>query len=663
LEEEDDDEDDEEDEDEDEEGEDEEVDPDAEADEVKSTGTGKDVAAVSFIDMNKGMSDKGERDALDAVLTPSQRATVSQLFQKKLPERVVDPTRKLGVTFLILDHASFPGYHPCEDASWLPHRSKLKLESKRPGIKASIVRTETRGPKSAMFTTYVIHVKTAFHVRGVSRRFSDFSKMDRKLKAKYPSAPELVRSNRILGTLSPSFIQERRQHLQDYLDQLLANHQLAHCDICTNFLALQGVHQQQQEAAQAEEDDEREDLLWDHDDNLLAELLSKLGECRSAKDAPLEARLLNQIGLIMCEKERQTEGIVHLQRAVSSSRLVNDRRALLRCLSNLACAHFKFGGRALAIELLEEAVELAQRLGDVRAEAECLRVVALAQGNDGDIPQGLKTVTEAAELFASASDVKGEAAARFCAGVMHYDMGLSVEGVDALELSLKLRLQLKDKIGIAEVLNRLGLALVDIGYHLQALDYFERALALCQEEGDVVGEASTLRLLAYVHFAQVDGDRQMSLQLFKKSLALAKANGDVAGQATCHEGVADVLGDLDDAKLALQHYNQAISLRDSRGAQTDPQAHMRHMQLLRSKLARAKAQVLEASEGMSQSDNEGGDFLWRNNGMGADSDGELAPIAEGNENRQAPQIMDSGIAYYKELATNAVSMALTKLWS
>jgi hypothetical protein len=28
--------------------------------------------------------------------------------------------------------------------------------------------------KSAMYTTYVIHVKTAFHLRGVSRRFSDF---------------------------------------------------------------------------------------------------------------------------------------------------------------------------------------------------------------------------------------------------------------------------------------------------------------------------------------------------------------------------------------------------------------------------------------------------------------------------------------------------------
>ena len=54
-----------------------------------------------------------------------------------------------------------------------------------------------------MYTTYVIHVKTAFHVRGVSRRFSDFSTLDRKLRAQYPNAPELVRSNRILGTLSP----------------------------------------------------------------------------------------------------------------------------------------------------------------------------------------------------------------------------------------------------------------------------------------------------------------------------------------------------------------------------------------------------------------------------------------------------------------------------
>lgn len=39
---------------------------------------------------------------------------------------------------------------------------------------------------------------------------------------------------------------------------------------------------------------------------------------------------------------------------------------------------------------------------------------------------------------------------------------------------------------------------------IQALDYLERALALCQEVGDLIGQAHSLRLLAYLHFAQVN---------------------------------------------------------------------------------------------------------------------------------------------------------------
>jgi len=55
-------------------------------------------------------------------------------------------------------------------------------------------------------------------------------------------------------------------------------------------------------------------------------------QCRSAKDAPRETRLLNKIGLVMCEMDKQSEGIVYLQKAVASARLSNDRRMLLACV-------------------------------------------------------------------------------------------------------------------------------------------------------------------------------------------------------------------------------------------------------------------------------------------------------------------------------------------
>lgn len=201
-------------------------------------------------------------------------------------------------------------------------------------------------------------------------------------------------------------------------------------------------------------------------------------------------------------------------------------------------------------------MEIAQRLGNVPLEASCLRKIALVHASDGDMMTGMRFISEAADLCAVEGDTSGAASARFTAGVMKYEIGDTVGGVEALEESLVLRREVKDKLGIAEVLNRLGLALIDIGYHLQALDYLERALNLCQEMGDGWGEAATLRLLGYVHLAQVDGNRSISLDLFRKSLSLSRRNGDQQGQATCREGIADVLMDMDDAKSAIIHYTQ-----------------------------------------------------------------------------------------------------------
>jgi len=54
--------------------------------------------------------------------------------------------------------------------------------------------------------------------------------------------------------------------------------------------------------------------------------------------------------------------------------------------------------------------------------------------------------------------------------------------------------------------------------------------------------------------------------------------------------------DMDDAKGASQHYTQAMAIREKALAgNRDPHKVTRQVQLLRSKLARAKAQILEHS--------------------------------------------------------------------
>ena len=89
----------------------------------------------------------------------------------------------------------------------------------RPCLRATIHKTEVRGPKTAPFVVYLIHVRTAFTVRGLARRYSDFVQLDAEVRelaqtlngaARVPVLP----GKRLMGQLSVEVVLERRRQLQ-----------------------------------------------------------------------------------------------------------------------------------------------------------------------------------------------------------------------------------------------------------------------------------------------------------------------------------------------------------------------------------------------------------------------------------------------------------------
>jgi len=111
----------------------------------------------------------------------------------------------------------------------------------RPCLRANIHKTEVRGPKTSPFVVYILHMRTAFTVRGMSRRYSDFVLLDTKLRAHFGDAAQGTRipmlpPKRMLGHLSPDFVAERRRQLQDYLDRLMAQALTAHSLPVLDFL-------------------------------------------------------------------------------------------------------------------------------------------------------------------------------------------------------------------------------------------------------------------------------------------------------------------------------------------------------------------------------------------------------------------------------------------
>ena len=48
--------------------------------------------------------------------------------------------------------------------------------------------SESRGPYTSPYTVYFIHTRTAFSVRGVCKRFSEFKQLDAQIRSKFPDA-------------------------------------------------------------------------------------------------------------------------------------------------------------------------------------------------------------------------------------------------------------------------------------------------------------------------------------------------------------------------------------------------------------------------------------------------------------------------------------------
>lgn len=69
--------------------------------------------------------------------------------------------------------------------AWASHT--LKADEKKCGIRSVITKTETRGPYTRPFTVYFVHTKTAFTVKGVCKRFSDFKELDGKIRRYFKS--------------------------------------------------------------------------------------------------------------------------------------------------------------------------------------------------------------------------------------------------------------------------------------------------------------------------------------------------------------------------------------------------------------------------------------------------------------------------------------------
>ena len=435
--------------------------------------------------------------------------------------------------------------------AWASHT--LRSDEKKCGIRSVITKTETRGPYTRPFTVYFVHTKTAFKVKSVCKRFSDFKELHQKLKGKHSTFDTQFPPDQVFNSMSPEFVSERRKQLQTYLDEAMAMDHIATDPDLHDFLGIPEYNAQANEEQHKQQQRERQREHKPED--LKPETFLKVIEkAKLDGDRVSEAQGFNALGLLYCESGLENEGMQCLESSLELCRHMGNTEGMIVTLSNLGCLYNLLDRSQFAVGPFQECFDLLE--GDPAGQGEAQMKLSLTCAANGDNYEAIEHCLQCLKLCRQLNDHNKEASCLFTLGSIYYEAGEVRQAVEAFEQCLVLRRKTRDKIGLAEALNKLGLTYCDIGYDLRAMDYFEQSLVICEDNADLYGQAVCLQHLGNVF--KMQRDNHLAIEFFERCLNVRMKVRDQRGAADSHDSLGLVYYDLADYPTAIHHYSKSL---------------------------------------------------------------------------------------------------------
>ena len=262
--------------------------------------------------------------------------------------------------------------------------------------------------------------------------------------------------------------------------------------------------------------------LIDEKDAALRLYIRALAIFRNAGVSSLEARTLNNIGLLYDELGKKRRAIEYHTLALPLRKINQDRYGEANTLNSLGSAYTDIGEMAMALDHFRRALAIQVEIDDKRAQAITLSNL----------------------------------------GRLYDQLGDKQKSVEYLERSLNLRRAIGDRAGEATTLNNLGMAVVDAGDTARAIGLYDSSLAILSELGFENRKASVLNNIAAAHIAL--GDNVKAAEFSRMALPLYRAASDSTGEATALNNIGLASSGSGDAQIAFEYLSDAlISARSS----------------------------------------------------------------------------------------------------
>ena len=246
------------------------------------------------------------------------------------------------------------------------------------------------------------------------------------------------------------------------------------------------------------------------------ELRTALNLARQHDDTPRVLEILEAIGKIQIERDREDEAVATFSEILQIHEDNDDKAGILTCLDMLAGLLVRTGAAVTALNHIQRGLHLAADLDD-----------------------------QEAQMFLQI--IRGDA---------HLELGESVTAIEALEMALTIARNRDDQQNEAQILFKLGLAHLDIGDPRQAITMLESANDHFKRQSNRAMEGQVLRGLGAVH---VQMERWSEAVNFHTSaLYIAREIHDRAAEAGQLRQLGQVLTEANRLPEALTRYRQAL---------------------------------------------------------------------------------------------------------
>jgi tetratricopeptide (TPR) repeat protein len=217
------------------------------------------------------------------------------------------------------------------------------------------------------------------------------------------------------------------------------------------------------------------------------------------EEPPLEATLLNDLGMIADNRAEWDRAIEMYERSLETKERVGDVHGMAQTFNNLGLVYADKGEWDRAIAMYERSLESLERVGDVHGMAQTWTNLGSVYYRKGEWDRAIAMYERSLETKERVGDVHGMAQTWGNLGNVYAQQGEWDRAIEMYERSLETKERVGDVHGMARTWGNLGIVYRKKGEWERAIAMYERSLETKERVGDVHGMAQTWTNMALLY--------------------------------------------------------------------------------------------------------------------------------------------------------------------